>query len=247
MKAIGVLPARWASTRLPGKVLIDIAGKPMLQHVWERVKRCCELSNVIIACDEQHVFDRARAFGAEVMMTKKDHPSGSDRVAEVAKHYPAEIIVNIQADEPLIEPMLIDHLVCALREESQCVMSTVVQSCSSIEDVRNPNVVKVVLNKNKEALYFSRSVIPFKRDGELTIEEVKKYFKHLGIYAYRRNFLFEYCSWSKSFLEDQEKLEQLRVLEAGYRIKTVETAMHSIGVDTKEDVKRVEEYLKKSV
>ncbi len=247
MKAIGVLPARWGSTRLPGKVLINIAGKPMLQHVWERVKRCHSLSTVVIACDEKHVFDCAKSFGAEVVMTKKDHPSGSDRVAEAIAHYDSDIVVNIQADEPLIEPDLIDDLVQVLSKEPQAVISTAVQRCVSIEDFLNPNVVKVVLNQKKEALYFSRAPIPFKRDGDLVAEDVKNFFRHLGIYAYRREFLVEYCSWPKSFLEDQEKLEQLRVLEAGYRIKTVETSMHSIGVDTIEDVAKVEEYLKKTL
>ena len=241
MKAIGVLPARWASTRLPGKVLVKIASKPMLERVWLRVKAAKELSDVIIACDEPHVLEAARAFGAKAVMTRKDHPSGSDRVAEAAAATDAGIIVNIQADEPLIDPLLMDDLVRSLKADKGCVLATPIKRLASVEEFRDPNVVKVVRDKDHCALYFSRSPIPFKRDGA---PDVNNYFKHLGIYAYRREFLFEYCRWPKSFLEQEECLEQLRVLEAGYKIKTVETTMETIGVDTPEDVVRVETYMK---
>jgi 3-deoxy-manno-octulosonate cytidylyltransferase (CMP-KDO synthetase) len=241
VKAIGVIPARFASTRLPGKVLVKIAGKPMLERVWLRVKAAKELSDVIIACDEPHVLEAAKAFGAKAVLTRKDHPSGSDRVAEVAAMVDADIIVNVQADEPLIEPLLIDGLVRSLKDDKGCVLATPVKRISSIEEFCNPNVVKVVKDKNNCALYFSRSPIPFKRDGA---PDVSNYFKHLGIYAYRREFLFEYCKWPKSFLEQEECLEQLRVLEAGYKIKTVEMVMETIGVDTPEDVVKVETYMK---
>lgn len=241
MKAVGILPARWASTRLPGKVLVPIAGKPMLERVWMRVKAARELSDVIIACDEPHVLEAAQGFGARAVMTRKDHPSGSDRAAEAAAATDADIIVNIQADEPLMDPALIDELVRSLKKDQSCVLATPVKRIGSVEEFRNPNVVKVVVDKNRCALYFSRSPIPFKRDGD---PDIKNYFKHLGMYAYRREFLFEYCRWPKSFLEQEECLEQLRVLEAGYRIKTVETGMETIGVDTPEDVIRVETYMK---
>ncbi|MBF0331099.1 MAG: 3-deoxy-manno-octulosonate cytidylyltransferase [Candidatus Omnitrophica bacterium] len=241
MKAIGILPARWASTRLPGKVLVEIAGTCMLEHVWRRVKQAKELSDVIIACDEPHVLARAKGFGANAVLTRKDHPSGSDRVAEAAMSSDADIIVNIQADEPLIQPGLIDALVQALKADVSCVLATPIKRLTSVEEFRNPNVVKVVVDKNACALYFSRAPIPYKRDGEPL---VSNYFKHLGIYAYRRDFLFEYCRWAKSFLEQEESLEQLRVLEAGYKIKTVETTMETIGVDTPEDVLKVEAYMK---
>jgi 3-deoxy-manno-octulosonate cytidylyltransferase (CMP-KDO synthetase) len=241
VKAIGVLPARWASTRLPGKVLVDIAGKPMLQRVWERVRQAVSLSDVIIACDEPHVLEQAEAFGAKAVLTRKDHPSGSDRVAEVAALGNADIIVNIQADEPLIDPRLVDALVESLKADPSCVMATPIKRVGSLEEFQNPNVVKVVVDKNDCALYFSRASIPFKRDGAPSVSD---YFKHLGIYAYRREFLFEYCRWPKSFLEREENLEQLRVLEAGYKIKTVKTDMETIGVDTPGDVKRVEAYMK---
>jgi 3-deoxy-manno-octulosonate cytidylyltransferase (CMP-KDO synthetase) len=241
MKALGVIPARWASTRLPGKVLIDIAGKPLIQHVWERAKKARRLADVIIACDEPHVVDRARAFGAHAVLTAKDHPSGSDRVAEAARKSDADIIVNIQGDEPLIAPKLIDGLVDALAKDGAAAVATAVKRIAGEEEFRNPNVVKVVIDQKGNALYFSRASIPFKRDGKPS--DFSKYFRHLGIYAYRRDFLFSYCQWPKSFLEQEECLEQLRVLEAGYRIKCVETDVETIGVDTPEDVIRVASYL----
>lgn len=241
MKAVGIIPARWASTRLPGKVLVPIAGKAMLQRVWERAMRARELSEVIIACDEPRVLEAAQAFGARAVMTRVDHPSGSDRVAEAAAATDAGIIVNIQCDEPLIQPGLIDALILDLKADAGCVLATPVKRISGLEEFHNPNVVKVVVDRNKCALYFSRSPIPFKRDG---VMDTARYFKHLGIYAYRREFLFDFCRWPKSFLEQEEALEQLRVLEAGFKIKTVETSMDAIGVDTPEDVLKVETYMK---
>ena len=242
MKAIGIIPARWASTRFPGKILAPIAGKPMLERVWERVKAARALSEVIIACDEAHVLERALAFGAKAVLTRPDHPSGSDRVAEAAAMTDADIIVNIQSDEPLIQPGLVDALVGSLTEaDASCVMATPIRRITGIEEFLNPNVVKVVKDKNSCAMYFSRAPIPFNRDG---VPDTENYFKHLGIYAYRRAFLFEFCRWPKSFLEQQECLEQLRVLEQGFRIKTVETDMEAIGVDVPEDVIKVETYMK---
>lgn len=241
MKTIGVIPARWASTRLPGKVLVDIAGKPMIQRVWERVKQAKSLSEVIIACDEQHVVDRCKAFGAKALLTDKNHPSGSDRIAEVVRNNPCDVVINIQGDEPLIEPKVIDDLAAALKD-ANVSMATVIKRIRDEVEFRNPNVVKVVIDKNGYALYFSRASIPFKRDGKPS--DYSKYFKHLGIYAYRRDFLLDYCTWGKSFLESEECLEQLRVLEAGHRIACVETNFESIGVDTPEDVARVTAILK---
>ena len=237
MKAIGVLPARWASTRLPGKVLIDICGKPLVQHVWERVRKCKRLSEVIIACDEAHVLERCKAFGANAVLTSRDHPSGSDRVAEAVSRSDADIIVNIQADEPLIEPGLIDDLVLALENDEASVLATPIKRLVKAEDFNNPNIVKVVVDVNGHALYFSRAAIPFKRDGKPA--DYTRYFRHLGLYAYRRDFLFMYCQWPKSFLEQEECLEQLRVLEAGYKIKCVETDVEAVGVDAPEDVQKV--------
>ncbi len=258
MKAIGVIPARWASTRLPGKVLIDIAGKPLVQHVWERAQACRSLNEIIIACDEPHVLERCKAFGAKAVMTKKDHPSGSDRVAEVVKNFHGGIVVNIQSDEPLLEADLIDGLVTALKEDIESVVATPVKRISSEAEFLNPNVVKVVMDKNGHALYFSRAPIPFRRDradvrtwdvGRTDVDVLTSggYFKHLGLYAYRNEFLSSYCRWPKSFLEEEEKLEQLRILEAGFRIKCVETSVETIGVDTPEDVERVIKILRADV
>lgn len=242
MKAVGVLPARWASTRLPGKVLVDICGKPLIQHVWERVRQCRRLSEIIIACDEPHVLERCKAFGARAVLTSKDHPSGSDRVAEAVRRIDADIVVNIQADEPLMDPALIDDLVLSLENDEACALATPIKRLANEEDFHNPNIVKVVVDVKGHALYFSRAAIPFRRDGKPA--EYSRYFRHLGLYAYRRDFLFTYCQWPKSFLEQEECLEQLRVLEAGYKIKCVETDVEAVGVDTPEDVAKVIKLLK---
>ncbi len=240
MSAVGVIPARWASTRFPGKILADIGGKPMLQHVWEKAGRAVELDDVIVACDEQHVYDAARAFGANAVMTRKDHPSGSDRVAEAIADRPVDIVVNIQGDEPFIDPLLIDALVIALQKDPSSAMATVIKPFAKKEDFLNPNMVKVVIDQNKNALYFSRAPVPYHRDGGPM--DYSRYFRHLGIYAYRREFLLSFCTWSKSFLEQEECLEQLRVLEAGHRIKTVETDIEAIGVDTPEDLAKAKKH-----
>jgi 3-deoxy-manno-octulosonate cytidylyltransferase (CMP-KDO synthetase) len=241
MKVVGVIPARWASTRLPGKVLVDICGKPMVQHVWEQARASHSLHDVIIACDEQHVLECCQAFGAKAVLTDKEHPSGSDRIAQVIKSISCGIVVNIQSDEPLLDPQLVDAVVDALAKDKDCVLATPVKRIQSEEEFRNPNVVKTVLDKDSHALYFSRAPIPFRREGKA---DLSKYFKHLGLYAYRRDFLLTYCSLPKSFLEEEEKLEQLRALEAGFKIKCVETAIETIGVDTLEDVQKVVNVIK---
>ncbi|MBF0593680.1 MAG: 3-deoxy-manno-octulosonate cytidylyltransferase [Candidatus Omnitrophica bacterium] len=240
MKAVGVIPARWSSTRLPGKILRDIGGKPMLQHVWERARRSSRLADVIVACDEKHVFEAAQAFGAKTVMTRQDHPSGSDRVAEAVKGITADIVVNIQGDEPFIDPLLIDALVTSLDVDRIPVMATAIKRFERQEDFQNPNIVKVVMDRGMNALYFSRLPLPYHRDGVVT--DFSSYFRHLGIYAYRREFLLEYCGWSKSFLEQEECLEQLRVLENGHKIKLVETDTETIGVDTIEDLAKAVKY-----
>lgn len=241
MKAVGVIPARWASTRLPGKVLVDIAGKPMLQRVWQRASQCKRLTRVLIACDEPHVLQAAQGFGAQAVLTRKDHPSGSDRVAEAVRGADEDIVVNIQSDEPFIDPGLIDNLVQVLEEDPSAVVSTPVKRIGSREDFLNPNVVKVVLDSRWRALYFSRAPIPFRREGEPA--DHSRYFRHLGLYAYRKDFLFEYCRWPKSFLEQEENLEQLRVIEAGHRVLCVPTETVALGVDTQEDVEKAVRFL----
>ncbi len=240
MKIIGVIPARWASTRFEGKVLAEIAGKPMIQHVWEEVRRSKVLNDVIIACDDKKVLMCAQCFGARAVLTSPKHASGTDRIAEAVKNIKADIIVNIQGDEPLIKVKVVDELARALLKDKDADMATVIKVIEKNEELANPNVVKVVIDKNKNALYFSRSLIPFNRDKS----EVK-YYKHLGIYAYRKSSLVRFTKLAKSKLENIEKLEQLRALENGFKIRAIETTIETVGVDTPEDLKRVVKLMKK--
>lgn len=242
MTAIGVIPARYGSTRLKAKVLADILGKPMIRHVWERARKAKLLDDLIIACDDPRVKAAAEKFGAKAVMTSKNHTCGSDRIREVVKSLKADIVVNIQGDEPLVSASMIDGMVSALCKDKASPMATVITPLSNEKDLENPNVVKVVIDKNDCALYFSRSVIPYNRDGAPTGKI--GYYKHLGLYAYRKDFLMRFKNLPPSRLEKTEKLEQLRVLEAGYKIKTVKTRFDTIAVDTAEDLKRVEAFLK---
>lgn len=235
MKTVGVIPARWASQRFEGKVLADIKGKPMLQHVWERARECATLNDLVIACDDERIFSAAQQFNAKAVMTSKDHPSGTDRIAEVMETMDGDIVVNIQGDEPLMAPAVIDALVPALIADKSCAMATVIKVLTDPTELKDPNVVKVVVDGDMNALYFSRSAIPFNRDNDKEVI----YYKHLGIYAYRKEFLSAYRSLPKSNLEKSERLEQLRALEFGYKIKTVLTDQETIGVDTPEDLKKV--------
>ncbi len=237
MKTIGVIPARWGSKRFEGKVLAKILGKPMIQHVWERARQSSLLEEVIIACDDERIQAQAKRFSAQVVMTSKDHPSGTDRIIEAVKDIDCEIVVNIQGDEPLIHPKTIDALVQALLVDKSCPMATAIFPLKDKKLLQDPNVVKVVIDCLGYALYFSRAVVPFPRDSDLAGQ---KYYKHIGLYAYRKSFLMTYQNLPPSSLESTEKLEQLRVLEAGFRIKTIETAHDSCGVDTPEDLKSVE-------
>ena len=238
MQVIGVIPARWGSTRFEGKVLAEIKGEPMIQHVWRRAKSSNALEEVFIACDDERVFDKAQSFGAKAIMTSPDHKSGTERIAKAFRYSPADIIINIQGDEPLIEPAVIDALAKAISKDSNCPMATVIKALNKEEELNNPNIVKVVVDSSKYALYFSRSAIPFSREkaafGDIT------YYKHIGLYAYRTKFLIKFPDLAASSLEQVEKLEQLRALEAGYRIKTVVTEYESVGVDTPEDIETIE-------
>ncbi|HBR15179.1 MAG TPA: 3-deoxy-manno-octulosonate cytidylyltransferase [Candidatus Omnitrophica bacterium] len=239
MKVIGVIPARWGSTRFEGKVLAKISGKPMIQHVWERAGQSRRLDELIIACDDKRVLEAAQQFGATAVLTSPDHPSGSDRIAEAVAQRDVDIVINIQGDEPLIQSSVIDDLARALLEDPSCVMATAIKVLDKKEELLSPNVVKVVVDKDNNALYFSRSVIPYNRD-----DQTITYYKHLGIYAYRKDFLFTFKELPKSLLEKAEKLEQLRVLESGFKIKTVVTDIETVGVDTPEDLACVEWLLK---
>jgi 3-deoxy-manno-octulosonate cytidylyltransferase (CMP-KDO synthetase) len=240
-RILGVIPARFASSRFPGKALATIAGKPMLQHVYERASLASYLSNVIIATDDREIYDAARAFGARVKMTRSDHSSGTDRVAEVASSEGAELIVNIQGDEPLIDPAAIDAAVLSLLDEDDCQMGTLKKRIDDPTEITNPNVVKVVTDRGGDALYFSRCPIPFVRDGR-TI-----HYKHIGLYVYRRDFLLRYSDLPVGPLETVERLEQLRALENGERIRVVETEYDSLGVDTPEDLERVSTLFEASI
>jgi len=248
MRTVAIIPARWQSTRLKGKVLADIAGKPMVQHVWERVTTAREVDEVIVAVDKEKVFRAVTAFGGKAVMTDARHSSGTDRIAEVAREVPADIFVNVQADEPLIDPLMIDELVRVFEYEQNISMGTLIKRIDSEEEINDPNVVKVVVDRRGFALYFSRSPIPYMErvDERMDVFGMRKtenedggYFKHIGLYAYTKDFLFTYTNLPKSALEVEEKLEQLRVLEHGYKIKTVETRYDSIGVDSEKDLEEV--------
>ena len=234
-KILGVIPARFASTRFPGKVLAHIAGKTMLQHVYERATLCTYLTSVLIATDDDRVYAAARSFGARVRMTRSDHLSGTDRVAEVASAEDAGIIVNIQGDEPLISPAAIDAAILPMVHEPELVMGTLKKRIEDPREITDPNVVKVVTNRSGDAVYFSRCAIPFERDNS----GGTAYFKHIGLYVYRRTFLLAYPELPVGPLEAAERLEQLRALENGFRIRVVETEYESLGVDTPEDLERV--------
>jgi 3-deoxy-manno-octulosonate cytidylyltransferase (CMP-KDO synthetase) len=239
MKIIGIIPARWASKRFEGKVLALIREKPMIQHVWERARNSECLDDLVIACDDDRVVFAATQFGAKTIMTSNACASGTDRIAEAIESLDGDIIVNIQGDEPLIDPVVIDTLAAALVEDPTCSIATAVKVLTSKKELKDPNVVKVVVDGEKNALYFSRSPIPYNRDSE----EEAVYYKHLGIYSYRRDFLLSYKILPKSNLEIVEQLEQLRALEFGYKIKTVITDVETIGVDTPEDIALVEKLL----
>ncbi len=236
MKTLGVIPARYGSSRFPGKPLAMIAGKSMIQRVYEQVEKSA-LTEVVVATDDQRIIDAVKAFGGKAVMTREDHLNGTTRVAEVALLFPeAEIIVNIQGDEPLIDPELINRLVDAFDCETSMV--SVKKKIEKEEEITSPDCVKVVTTQDERALYFSRSTIPFNRD-----DEAVDYYKHIGIYGYQRQFLFHYIELPPTPLELTEKLEQLRVLENGFVIKMVETDREFIGVDRPEDVARVEQEL----
>ncbi|NQT32857.1 MAG: 3-deoxy-manno-octulosonate cytidylyltransferase [Candidatus Omnitrophica bacterium] len=247
MKIVAVIPARWQSTRLKGKVLADINGKPMIQHVWERVKRAHEVDEVIIAVDKERVLRVAESFGAKAIFTSPEQPSGTDRLAEIANAVDADVYINIQADEPLVHPMMVDELAQVFEYERNVQMATLIKRIHDKEEIADPGVVKVVVDRKGFALYFSRSPIPYicERAEEEFADDPDsrdisgKYFKHVGLYAYTKEFLFTYKNLPKSTLESEEKLEQLRVLEHGYKIRTVETRYDTIGVDTEEDLEKV--------
>lgn len=245
MKVIGVIPARWGATRFEGKVLANLMGKPVVQHVWENAKKARTLDDLVVACDDERILKVVEGFGGKAVYTSPDQPSGTDRLAEVVNPMDVDIAVNIQGDEPLVKPIMIDNLVIALQNEKIAQMATVIKKVEDDSELTNSNVVKVVIDKNGYALYFSRYAIPYNRTGSGEPDKRPVYFKHIGIYAFTKDFLFTFRNLPKSSLENAEKLEQLRVLEYGYKIKTVETKLDTVGVDTPEDLRRVEDALLK--
>ena len=232
-RILGVIPARFASSRFPGKPLAPLAGKTVLQHVYERASQARYLTKLVIATDDERIYDLARDFGGLVRMTRSDHASGTDRAAEVASAEQAEIIVNIQGDEPLIDPDAIDAAVLAMIDDEDAPMGTLKKRIEDPSEAVNPNVVKVVTDLAGNAIYFSRCPIPYARSGDGDC------FKHIGLYVYRRDFLLRYSDLPVGALEKIERLEQLRALENGHRIRVVETDYDSLGVDTPEDLERV--------
>lgn len=228
--ALAVIPARYASVRFPGKPLAADTGKPLIQHVVENTRRAARIDRVVVATDDQRIFDAVQSFGGEVVMTG-DHPNGTSRLAEAVEQLrtPHDIVLNVQGDEPEIEPDVIDSLVDGLAHDTSADMATLYSRFADGEDPTNPNIVKVVLDQHGRAIYFSRSLIPFDRDGAGI-----KVFKHPGLYAYRRSFLLNYPQLSPTPLEQAEKLEQLRVIEHGYKIAMIPAVAPHPGIDTPE-------------
>jgi len=237
MTSLGIIPARYAASRFEGKVLANIGGKPMIQHVWERAKKAHTLDELIIAADDDRIIKVVEEFGGKAVFTSKSHPSGTDRLREIANPLDVDIVVNIQADEPFLHHSMIDSLISTLRDDQEAVMASLMRKIDDISEMEDSNVVKVVVDKNNSALYFSRSPIPFVRNREdLSDLSDNTFYKHIGIYAYTKDFLFTFANLPPSSLEKYEKLEQLRALENGYKIKMVETNYDTIGVDTPEDL-----------
>ena len=245
---LGIIPARFASTRLMGKPLASIGGRTMIQHTYESAKKSHLMDEVIIAVDDEKVYQVARSFGAKVMITPKEIPTGSDRIAYVANKIPeAEIIVNIQGDEPFIPARMIDEAIEPLLFDNSVKVTTLAKRITEVEELKSPSVVKVVYDYDNYAMYFSRSPIPFVRDARSNFEKITKaeIFKHIGLYVYRRDSLLEFTRLSPTDLEQVERLEQLRMLENGIKIKVVVTELESLSVDTPEDLEKARMYYRK--
>jgi len=235
-KATGIIPARYAATRFPGKPLVKIAGKSMIQRVYEQAQKAKHLEQVIIATDDERIFSASRVFGAAVRMTSPDHRSGTERVAEVAEGLESPIIINIQGDEPLLQGQMIDDLVQALQDPST-FMATLASKVTDLDLIHDKDIVKVVVDKNGDALYFSRSPLPFRPSDHFQ--------QHIGIYGYQKEFLLKFHALPVSRLEAIEGLEQLRVLENGYKIKIVSTPFPALSVDNPQDIMAVEKFIRK--
>lgn len=241
MKFLGIIPARYSSTRLEAKPLKKIHGHTMIEWVYKRAKKS-GLDELVVATDNKRIYDEVLSFGGKAIMTSETHPNGTSRIAEVCeKMNDYDVIINIQGDEPLIEADMINSLINTFKENKDLVMATLKHKLNSKEEIENPNSVKVICDKNNYAIYFSRSVIPYPRKNENI-----SYYKHIGIYAYKRDFVIEYSKMPSSPLEEAESLEQLRVLENGYKIKVLETSHSLIGVDTEQNLQDVIAYIEKN-
>jgi len=241
VKIIAIIPARYASSRLPGKLILPevkaVTGKYILEHVYQNVIQAKRISRVIVATDSKLIYDVVRGFGGEAEMTSVLHTSGTDRIAEVVKQMDADVIINVQGDEPEMSASQVDQVADTLVENKDAAMATLATKIKTTEELSNPNVVKVVLDNNGYALYFSRSQIPYVRDGKNPIDTLGiSFLRHLGIYAYKREFLVEYANLPAAPLENAEKLEQLRALSNGYKIKVAVTNCISRGIDTRDDL-----------
>jgi 3-deoxy-manno-octulosonate cytidylyltransferase (CMP-KDO synthetase) len=236
-KILGVIPARYASSRFPGKALADLGGKPMVQHVVERAREARLLTEVLVATDDRRILEAVTAFGGRACMTSPEHPSGTDRIAEVVRSRPCDLVVNIQGDEPLLDPAMIDRAVEPLLQDPGLEMGTLARPMGR-EEALDPSKVKVVVDRRGCALYFSRARIPHVRE-DATPESDRPYLLHIGLYVYRREALLRFAGLAPTPLEAQERLEQLRALEHGMRIRVVVTEHQSFGVDTPADLERV--------
>jgi 3-deoxy-manno-octulosonate cytidylyltransferase (CMP-KDO synthetase) len=240
MKALGVIPARLGSTRLSEKILRSLGGKPMIQHVWERAKEAKKLEDVFVATDDARIRECVEGFGGKAFMTRADHPNGTSRIAEVMSRFPQEIVINIQGDQPLVDPKALDEMVSIFERSKDVEMLTLAVRMTDRASFENPNVVKVICDAAGDALYFSRAPIPFYQGK---VDRAFSFLKHLGVYGYRRDFLLQFVTWQPGILENTEKLEQLRVLERGRSIRVIETKYDFISVDTEEDLREVESRL----
>ncbi len=246
MEAIGIIPARYGATRFDGKLLADLCGKTVIQHTWENAKKSKSIEDLIIATDDKRIYNVAKGFGAKTIYTSKAHKSGSDRLTEVISSIDTNIVVNIQADEPLLHPSMIDDVVSPLLKNKDIQMTTLCHRIKDEYELFDRNVVKVIRDRRGFAMYFSRSAIPYKPRSTNNGHRVSNHYKHIGLYAYTKDFLFTFKSLPQSPLEKIEKLEQLRVIENGYKIKVIETKYDTVGIDIPEDLVKATEVIKGS-
>lgn len=244
-KVVAIIPARYGSTRFPGKMLAPLANKTLIQHTYENAKRCSLLDRLVIATDDARIFDHVQEFGGEAVMTSVTCPTGSDRIAEALHKLPnfdeISIVINIQGDEPCLNPTVIKNVIEILQKDPLAVMSTAIIRLHSAEEAQNPSIVKCVIDNQQNALYFSRALIPSGHTG--TMQPGTPYYRHMGIYGFRRDFVLKYAELHQTALQRAEDLEQLKVLEHGFRIKTAIVDSYSIGVDVPDDIQKVEQWL----